>query len=75
MSKAVNVITCCAGCAQKLERVYDLIERDEDVPAGTCCLCLNYYQLGKYDIRRREKRYRIRSGGGERARAGSGQNE
>lgn len=75
MSKAITVVKCCAGCAQKLERIYDIKERDEDVPAGTCSLCMNFYQLGKYDIRRREKRYRVRSGGGERARAGGGQHE
>lgn len=75
VSKTVNTIKCCAGCAQKLERIYDIVEREEDVPAGTCSLCLNYYQLGKYDIRRRQRQYRVRSGGGERARAGGGQHE
>ena len=46
----------------------------EDAPAGTCSLCLNFYQLAKYDIRRRKRQYRVRSGGGERARAGGRSN-
>ena len=69
MSKTTTSVTCCAGCAQKLERIYDIVERDEEEPAGTCSLCLNFYQLAKYDIRRRKRQYRVRSGGGERARA------
>ena len=74
MSKTTTSVTCCAGCAQKLERIYDIVERDEDAPAGTCSLCLNYYQLAKHDIRRRKRQYRVRSGGGERARAGGRSN-
>ena len=53
MSKTTTSVTCCAGCAQKLEQIYDIVERDEEAPAGTCSLCLNYYQLAKYDIQRR----------------------
>lgn len=67
-------ITCCAGCAQKLERIYDIVEREEEVKAGTCSLCLNFYQLAKYDIKRRKRQYRVRSGGGERSRAGGRSN-
>lgn len=74
MSKTTTSVTCCAGCAKKLERIYDIVERDEEAPAGTCSLCLNFYQLAKYDIQRRQKRYRVRSGGGERARAGGRSN-
>ena len=74
MSKTTTSVTCCAGCAQKLGRIYDIVERDEDAPAGTCSLCLNFYQLAKYDIRRRKRQYRVRSGGGERARAGGRSN-
>ena len=74
MSKTTTSVTCCAGCAQKLERIYEIVERDEETPAGTCSLCLNFYQLAKYDIRRRKRQYRVRSGGGERARAGGRSN-
>ena len=74
MSKTTTSVTCCAGCAQKLEQIYDIVERDEEAPAGTCSLCLNLYKLAKYDIRRRKRQYRVRSGGGERARAGGRSN-
>ena len=74
MSKTTTSVTCCAGCAQKLERIYDIVERPEDVPAGICSLCMNYYHLAKYDIRRRKRQYRVRSGGGERDRAGGSNN-
>ena len=74
MSKTTTIVKCCAGCAQKLEQIYDIVERPEDVPPGICSLCMNYYHLAKYDIQRRKPQYRVRSGGGERAKAGGRNN-
>lgn len=64
-------IRCCAGCANKLEHFYRLIETDEEDRPGRCPLCQNVFVLSKYQLKPIRFTYTKRSGGGERARAES----
>ena len=63
-------IRCCAGCANKLEHFYRLIETDEEDRPGFCPLCQRGFVLSRYQMKPIKFSYTKRSGGGERARAG-----
>lgn len=63
-------IRCCAGCANKLEHFYRLIETDEEDRPGFCPLCQRVFVLSLYQMKPIKFTYAKRSGGGERARSG-----
>lgn len=70
----------CEGCLDKLRGIritgtdrpaYTLIEQPDPPRPGTCPICFQYAHMGTYElIRTPRPKYRARSGGGERQRAG-----
>lgn len=63
-------IRCCAGCANKLEHFYRLIETDQEDRPSFCPLCQRVFVLSRYRMKPIKFSYTKRSGGGERARSG-----
>lgn len=70
-AKRPAYVTCCAGCADKLERLYYLHELPEEPRPGQCQLCQKYHHLSTYRLSPIRRYYKSYTGGGERARAGA----
>ena len=67
---STSYITACHNCADKLRKLYYLIEVENSQRVAQCRLCLRILNVEQFEFHpRRERRSRPRSGGGERARS------
>lgn len=65
-----SYITACPNCADKLRKLYWLVEVEDSQRVAQCRLCLKILNVEQYEFHpRREQRSKRRPGGGERARA------
>lgn len=65
----MSMVKCCAGCAEKLNKLYWMTEEEEEPRPGQCQFCFGYAHLSRYELTRMTKTYRKKSGGGEREKA------